>query len=239
MEPGSEADRLSRIATQWSAFVQAHDEADQAETQRNRLLLRYSAAVYRYLLGATRDPDVASDLCQEFAVRFLRGDFRRANPDRGRFRDYLKTALANLVNDYHRSKKSRPVPFANGADPAAPPDPADDTFLAEWRQELLEQAWKTLADRNPTQCAVLRVRVEEPYLPSPEMSARLTEQFGRPMTPEYVRKALQRARAGFADALLACVAESLPDAGEDELEAELRALDLLKYCQSALGRSRK
>src|SRR6266571_6521976 len=92
--------RLSRIATQWTVVFQAHGAADHAAGEaRNRLLLQYSGAVYRYLFGAVRNADVAADLCQDFAVRFLRGDFHRADPCRGRFRDYLKTALANQVND--------------------------------------------------------------------------------------------------------------------------------------------
>ena len=100
--------RLSKIATMWTAVLQAHGAgADTVVVARNRLLLRYSGAVYRYLLGAVRDPEAASDLCQEFAMRFLRGDFRRAAPDRGRFRDYVKVALVNLVNDHHRAGRRK------------------------------------------------------------------------------------------------------------------------------------
>ena len=43
---------------------------------------QHCGAAYRYLLGAVHDPDAADDLCQDFAVRFLRGDFRRADPGR-------------------------------------------------------------------------------------------------------------------------------------------------------------
>ena len=74
-------ERLSRIETQWTAVLRAHGPAtDSARDVRDRLMLHYSGAAYRYLLGAVRDPDTAADLCQEFAVRFLRGDFRRAAP---------------------------------------------------------------------------------------------------------------------------------------------------------------
>ena len=55
------------------------------------------------------------------------------------------------------------------------------------------------------------------------------------MTPENVRKTLQRAQAKFADQLLDRVAESLDDPAAN-LEAELRELDLLKYCRTALTR---
>ena len=41
----------------------------------------------------TRDEQLAEELFQEFALRMLRGDFRRAEPLRGRFRDYLKTVI--------------------------------------------------------------------------------------------------------------------------------------------------
>ena len=83
MEQPDTDDRLSRIETQWTAVLRAHGQSIAgAKSARGHLLLRYSGAVYRYLLGAIRDPDAAGDLCQEFAVRFLRGDFHRVAPRR-------------------------------------------------------------------------------------------------------------------------------------------------------------
>jgi RNA polymerase sigma-70 factor (ECF subfamily) len=200
-------------------------------------MLRYSGAAYRYLLGAVRDPDVASDLCQEFAVRFLRGDFRRADPGKGRFRDYLKRALVHLVTDHHRARQAGPAQLAADA-----PEPAADTlgpdepdFAAGWRQEVLDQTWKALAEENPAFHAALLLRIENPEMQSPEMADRLTAQLGKPMTPENVRKTLQRAQAKFADLLLDRVAESLDDPAAN-LEAELKELDLLRYCRTALVR---
>jgi DNA-directed RNA polymerase specialized sigma24 family protein len=234
-------ERLSRIVTQWTAVLGAHaGAAGGAESVRNRLLLRYSGAAYRYLLGAVRDPDAAAELCQEFAVRFLRGDFRRADPSRGRFRDYVKAALSNLATDYHRARQAAPRPLAPDApDPAAPAEPSSDDFLGGWREAVLDQAWEALARDNPGYHAALLLRVREPDLSSAEMAARLTEQLGKPMTPENVRKMLQRGHARFADLLLDQVAASLDEDSGDELEDELKALDLLRYCRSALDRRRK
>jgi RNA polymerase sigma-70 factor (ECF subfamily) len=224
--------RLSRIATHWTVVRDAH--ADAAGDARGRLLLRYRTPVYRYLLGATRDPDAAEELCQEFAVRFLRGDFRRADPERGRFRDYVKRALVNLVNDHHRTRAARPATL-----PADAPQPVDtaaeDTFNDDWRHDLLEQTWAALAEQHPAYHAVLLLRVENPDIPSAEMAAKAGERLGKPMTPEYARKALQRGHAKFAELLLDQVAASLDGAGAAELEAELRDLDLLKYCRTALA----
>ena len=69
-------------------------------------MCRYSGAVHRYFLTAVNNPDEAEELDQEFAIRFLRGDFRRSDPEKGRFRDYVKRAVQNMISDYYRRKKS-------------------------------------------------------------------------------------------------------------------------------------
>jgi RNA polymerase sigma-70 factor (ECF subfamily) len=207
--------RLSRIATLWSVVFQAHrGEPDDAGTQaRNQLMMRYSGAAYRYLLGAVRDAEAASDLCQEFAVRFLRGDFHRADPERGRFRDYLKSALVNLVNDFHRRRQADPRPLPADVHAAPPPDlPSGTDFLAGWREELLDLTWKSLLQANPTYHAALLLRIESPDMPSPQMAEQLSAKLGKPMTAENVRKTLQRAHERFADLLIDQVADSLPGA---------------------------
>jgi RNA polymerase sigma-70 factor (ECF subfamily) len=232
--------RLSRISTMWTMVFQAHSEGADAVTAAQQVLMqRYSGAVYRYLLGAVRDPDVAADLSQEFALRFVRGDYRRADPAKGRFRDYLKTALSHLVTDYHRTRQAWPRLLAQAAEPAAPPASADDTgvdFLAQWRQGLLDRTWQALGQASADYHAVLLFRIENPDMPSVEIAERLSAQLGRLLTAVWVRKALERAHAKFADLLLDEVAISLERATREGLEQELRELDLLKYCRSALER---
>jgi RNA polymerase sigma-70 factor (ECF subfamily) len=230
-------ERLSRLSTRWSVLAQAHGPpAAEAGAAQQAMVLRYSGAVYRYLLGAVGDPAVAEDLAQEFALRLLRGDFRRADPDRGRFRDYLKTALIHLVDDYHRARQKGPQPLA--ADVAASPEPAeaDSRFVAGWREELLERTWGALAAANPAYHAVLRLRVDQPELPSPQMAEQLTAQLGKPVTAAWARKTLQRAHDKYADLLLDEVAQSLEAVTTAALREELQELDLLKYCRAALER---
>ena len=61
--------RLSEMSTQWALVIQAHSGvSDDAERAITQLMLRYSGAVHRYLLKALKDPDVADELCQEFAA---------------------------------------------------------------------------------------------------------------------------------------------------------------------------
>jgi RNA polymerase sigma-70 factor (ECF subfamily) len=232
---------LSRMSTQWTMVLQAHGgDADAAHAALAGLAQRYLAVVYRYLLGAVRDPDVATELAQELALRILRGGFRHADPRRGRFRDYLKTALIHLVDDYQRAQRGRPRPLpADVPDRPAPPltDTAAD-FLESWRAELLDRTWKALAAAQPTYHAVLLFRVENPDVPSPQMAEQLAARLGTPMRPDQVRKALQRSHAKFAELLVEEVATSLGNPSSEELAAEVRELDLLKYCRSAIDRRR-
>jgi RNA polymerase sigma-70 factor (ECF subfamily) len=241
--------RLSRISTVWTLIGEAHRPADGSlPDARVALIQRYQSAAYRYLLGAVRDPETADELFQEFALRVMQGAFRHADPGRGRFRDYLKTALVHLVVDHHNRQRSRPRQLdqdvAESFAPAQAPDAADQEFLHNWREDLLARAWAAL-ERGEGQggqpyYSVLRFRAENPDASGSEMAARLSAQLRpqSPFTETGLRKTLQRARACFADALLEEVAHSLDQPTYDALEQELIELDLLPYCRSALRRRR-
>jgi RNA polymerase sigma-70 factor (ECF subfamily) len=236
MERASPDQRLSRISTLWSAVTRAHQApADEAGAAQHLLLQRYAGAAYRYLLAAAGD--AADDLFQEFALRFLRGDFRRADPQRGRFRDYLKAALIHLVHDHRRAQMRRPLGLREELESArAPAEPDEDrTFLAGWRAELLDRTWKALAAANPTYHAVLLLRIDNPEAPSAWLAERLSEQLGKRVDAAWVRKTLQRAQRKYARLLVEEVKASLPAPTPEAVRQELLDLDLLKYCRSVLG----
>ena len=240
MKSDSRESRLSQISTPWALLGRAHRAAgDRAAHARRLLLQRYCGAAYRYLRGALGNDDAAGDLLQEFVLRFLRGDFRRADPGSGRFRDYLKAALGHLVADYYRHRRAQPqpLPAAIHERPSAA-EPADDdaTFLRSWREELVNRTWMAMAEANPTYYAVLMFHLEYPDLPSAGAAERLSARLGRPFTAAHVRVTLQRAREKFAELLLDEVAHSLGACTEAELVQELQAVRLSKLCAPALKR---
>ena len=230
-----ENDRLSQIATRWSLLLQARGGGNTGHAAWGELLLRYHAPVYRYLRGLVRDETEAEDLCQEFAVRFLRGDFRHADPARGRFRDYLKVALQHLAGE--RSRR-RPPPLPLNGDRSSPapvlPAAADERFQELWRAELLGRAWAELAGlsaaRGDQFYEVLRLKSDDPARTSDALAEELTRRHGRPITASAARQTLHRAREKFADLLRAAVAASIPTDDPSEVDAELAELGLLVYC---------
>jgi RNA polymerase sigma-70 factor (ECF subfamily) len=245
-----DATRLSQMATLWSLVRRAHGGAEEAAAARQRLLEQYREPVYRYLRGALRDACAAEELAQEFALRFLRGDFRRADPGRGRFRAYVKTALYRLVVDYQRRQHGQPVVLSDDlADNLADSSPigpdrhdSAEAFLSGWREELLAAAWDGLARvEEQTGCpvhTVLRFRVEHPDLPSALLAERLSARLGKSLSAAATRQALYRAREKFSDLLLGEVAQTLEEPTPDRLAEELMELGLLEYCRPALERLR-
>jgi RNA polymerase sigma-70 factor (ECF subfamily) len=238
---------LSRIETHWTAVVRAHQgPADGAEAARAALLERYGGAVRRYLLASLRDVDAADDLAQEFALRFLRGDFRNADRGKGRFRDFLKRAVYHLMVDYHRARRSQPrllaedAPEPTGSEADAWDQDIDRQFLESWRQQLMAHAWvglERVQERTGQPFAeVLRLRVASPELRSAQLAERLSERLGREVTAGWVRLNLHRARDLFIASLLGEVERSLGNHSAERLEEELAELGLLAYCRPALKR---
>lgn len=243
MEPNDLDQRLSRISTMWTMLRQAHGTSDRAaRAARQQLMERYCGAVYRYLLSAVRDPHAAEDLTQEFALRFISGRFQKATPSKGRFRDYVKTALFHLVDDYRHRQGKRPQHLTGdvGEPVAASANEAEHAFLASWREELLAKTWNALAEHERQSGqpyhTVLQLRAAHPEASSAELAERVSAQLARSYSATAVRQLLHRARERFAELLLDETRHSLGKDADDHLEAELGELNLLKYCRTALDR---
>lgn len=231
-------ERLTRIETQWTLVMQAHDESGGgAVDARQDLLKRYSGAVYRYLLGAVRDPDAAEELSHDFAVRLLEGKFFRASPDKGKFRSYLKTVLINLVNDYFKSRGESPRQLNPDApEPAASAEslPESGSFEQCLHDDLLNQTWIALRQANANYYAALLSRVENPDSSATEIAALLSSKLGRDIKGDWVRKTIERARAKFANLLVDRVNETFECSTSEELHDQLKELGLLSYCRSVV-----
>lgn len=235
---------LSQIVTLWSVVRRAHDgQADSIRSAQEEMLDRYGGAVRRYLLGALRDPDAADEVFQEFALRFVRGDFQSADPQLGRFRSYLKTVVYRLIVDHQRRRnrqaRNQPLPEDGPLFTADTDIESDERFLQSWREELLARAWQGLEDSSDREGSlhyhVLRLRAERPELRSAEIAEQLSRTHGKPLTAGNIRVLLHRARQKFAERLLEQVSHSLASGDREQVEQELITLNLHDYCRDCLG----
>lgn len=237
--------RLSHIETVWTMVLDAHDASQPngpSREARHEILARYGDAILRYLRGAFRDEVAAEETFQEFAIRLLQGDYRCANPEKGRFRGFLKVVLSRLVADHYRKQtRRRESPLETSCVIADDKDEQQREldFQVVWRDDLLTKAWQRLADEETRTgkpwMTVLRLRVESPQLRSTELAERLGELIGAPVTATRLRVLLHRSREKFANHLIAAVSESLSTTDLDDVEQELAELQLLHYCQSMLA----
>lgn len=192
-------------------------------------------------------------MLQDFALKFVRGDFRNASRTNGRFRSFLKTALANQMRDYREKlatrRKHESASVENIAEPSdmtpASGSSEEPPFEQSWSEELLSRAWTALLEHQRSSAqpfyTVLRLRVEQGGQTSHELAELVSRECGLspPMSEASFRKSLQHAREKFAELLIADIASQMPSPSLEEIETELIELNLLPYCRVALLKWRR
>lgn len=94
---------MTRFATtRWSLIEHARDEPGRSRPALEQLCRDYRPPVLGYVRHCGYALSDAEDITQEFFVRFIeRGWYATANPERGRFRTLLLTALKRFLHDRH------------------------------------------------------------------------------------------------------------------------------------------
>ncbi|PWU21946.1 MAG: hypothetical protein C5B50_00470 [Verrucomicrobia bacterium] len=219
-------------------WPEVRDAADGREQSLSSLVLKYQRPLRMYLLSAfsgfpqiTKDAD---DLLQGFAKnRILRdGWLGKANPAKGKFRDFLKTSLRNYVINEATKAKPSGISLAEleegGTEPAAP-EKEKGIFEEPFIQDILKQTLEHMeqdckAPERPqphgTQIWDLFVaRIRDPIFKNtdPPSYQQLVVQFGL-KSPTEGTNMLLTAKRLFKRHLTAVVAEY---AGEKGVQAEL------------------
>lgn len=145
--------------TRWSRLIGKEGE-DARRPDLEHLAQHYWKPVFAYVrVKFNKKPEEALDLTQEFFLWMLEGDFlRRATPERGRFRAFLKVSLAHFLTDKERRKRAQKrggdrkfVPLEFESDPSteihASKDLGPEAALdASWRSEVLRRATARLEE---------------------------------------------------------------------------------------------
>jgi RNA polymerase sigma factor (sigma-70 family) len=233
---------LSRIDTIWTMVHNANASQSAGHEAQSQLIERYGMAVKKYLMASMRNEDAAAEVFQEFALRLIRGDFRNACSDKGRFRSMIKTALYRLMIDYYRrnQKQKKLGSGTDFQDLAEDVDyaPGYDSFTLAWRESLLDESWGRLQQLQTTTgkpyFSVLRARVDQPTMTTNQLLDSLTQRGERFASETAFRVFLHRSRKRFAAILLQQVIESLHEPTDEEVELELIELGLHHYCKPAM-----
>jgi RNA polymerase sigma factor (sigma-70 family) len=144
--------------THWS-LVLAVSRGDTvlAATARETLCRTYWSAIYSFIRRHGRSIEDAEDLTQDFFCRHLveKNAFKGLDPQRGKFRNFLRTALRNyLANDFDRNQAQkrnsgqRPVPLEDAEKQyqafSVNNDTADRIFDRQWAMAIMDRAFQRL-----------------------------------------------------------------------------------------------
>jgi len=240
-KPASNPQRLDQIETQWSLLRLAHEPVSVGNVAaRQRVLLKYNKAIRSYVGALMQDDNSADEVSQDILVRLLQGNFAGADPARGRFRDFLKVAVRNIVRTFWSQKQRRGM---QSLDELQISDREDDIQAAEpdaaWRATILDLAMRRLEqfERSHSGChyhTILRMRTDYPDVSSAELADLLSRRQGKPVTAEVARQQLRRGRLRFAQILIEEIAASLNSPNPDTVEQELIDLGLMEIVRPFL-----
>lgn len=241
---------LGNIKTQWSMVRRAHQNDGSLTgsidpgTARQQLVMRYASAIRKFVRVVVGDDNLADELSQDAIMRLLKGDFSGADPDRGRFRDLLKTAIRNMARNHWAKENIRTAvdlePDLVGTDDDL--EELDQQWIKQCRDAALEQAWDRLkqfeqATEGNLSFTVLNLRSRNPDADSKQLAELVAEQTGKPIRPDSVRQQIRRARLRFAEYLVEDISAGLADPSPDNIRDELIALGIYSSVKDLLPES--
>jgi RNA polymerase sigma-70 factor (ECF subfamily) len=229
MPPADRADRrLAFPSTRWSRIL-----APEGGRDLQALALAYAGPIRAWLAARLRlTADQADDVGQEAFAWLLHKDLlQKADPTRGRFRAFLKTALANFAIERVRHAKAQKrgggqpaESLALGEEPIDAAGRTPDQVLDEqWRAELLTVAQQRLqAELEAAGKAVHWALFRDLFLgaEAPPSHAELAARYG--ISRNDVANWLDHGKRRYRALLREAVADTVRD--EAELAAELQWL---------------
>ncbi len=224
--------------TQWSLVARAAGDGGQrAATALADLCGRYWYPLYAYARRHAHKPPEAQDLVQEFFAHLLeKRALAAAQPERGRFRGFLLTALRNfLANERDKALAAKrgggyslvSIDFAASEsryslEPVHHLTP-EKLFDRQWALAVLDVVMRRLRDEQIATGRERQFAAFKEYLAgqsSSHVAAEAAEALH--VSPEAARQALHRLRKRYRELLRAEIAQTVAD--PEQVDDELRAL---------------
>ncbi len=224
--------------TDWSLIDRAVVSGSASSSAMESISRRYWPVVYGYARACGCDVHEAGDITQGFLCdEVLTGRLlEHADPERGRFRNLLRTTVRNYVVDLRRKRSgrgNRPAELdARGGEQIAPADRTNlapaDVFDSQWAAALIRRVLQDVRRHYVQQCQeahweVFVGRVVRPMLFEDAATPyeRLVEQFDLTDASQ-ASNMMVTVKRKFARAMRAEVAQTVSDPAE--VDDELREL---------------
>jgi RNA polymerase sigma factor (sigma-70 family) len=224
--------------THWSLVLAAGGRSSpEAERALSDLCQRYWYPLYVYVRRRVADLHEARDLTQEFFAGLLqKKSLARADPERGRFRSFLLTALQHfLVNEWHKTRAEKrgggrrvlPLDF-DAKDSQVGFEPAHDwtperIFERQWALTLLDQVLGRLRQEYEDAGKMRLFEQLKTFLAGETKTATYAQAAAALDVSEgAVRVAAHRLRKRYRELLRQEVAHTVAD--DAEVDDEIRAL---------------
>ena len=141
--------------TRWTLIQSSREGLEARRVALDELLAAYWKPLYFYLRRKGMNVEASKDAVQGFFAHLLERDFlARPDPNRGKFRAYLRTALNHYLVNLHESDsaqkrgggvKTVPLDFDIAEhDLAGTPEAPDAAYEREWAVSVMERATKNL-----------------------------------------------------------------------------------------------
>lgn len=214
-------------------MLDSKEPGAQGEQALKQLFEIYWSPVYSYARRTGLAAADAEDAVQDFFLRALeRKLFAKAEPDRGRLRNFLLTAFKHHLSDLwseQNAQKRRPegkLPFIeidtieerlleNGNADESP----RTVYDREWAYTVLEEALRRLRERYEKEKQLTIFSALRPYLSEPENTCSheaLADSLG--MKTSAISVALHRLRKRYREAMRATICNTLEAGANPEEE---------------------
>lgn len=229
--------------TQWS-IVRAvgHENTQAANSALQELCQIYWYPLYTYVRRQGKDAETAADLTQAFFADLLqRDDLKKVDPDLGKFRSFLLTAMKHfLLNHWDKSKAQKrgggksPLSLDFGeADQRYQLEPShaqtpELIYQKQWAKTLLDRVNRALRSEFAERGKAHQFDRLQNFLAGKNAEETLAAAAAQLcMTEVAVKVSLHRMRQRFGELLRAEIQQTV--ASPDEIDAEIQQLfDILK-----------
>jgi len=227
------------LTTQWTQILNSSAERDDAASETLVMLCQdYYLPVFVFIRNSCGNVDEAHDLCQGFFELMIETRlYRKAIPERGRFRSFILTAVKNyLKNEYRDARRQKrgegKVHFSVDCDQMAQSAlvsdvPPDALFDQQWAATMFKDVWKLLRQEYEQTGQMERFESFRPVIMNPgaafpydEVAANLK------MSSSAAKSAAFRLKARFRELFRVKVAQLVdsPNEVDEEIQYLIQAM---------------